>query len=63
MGKLPLNFKVIESLAKKLFFQGVVNFINVKRTNLRFDSFYYIRVTRKKLPKQHSYKKCVHVCV
>ena len=44
-----------------LFWQISVNFINVKHTNFsyerRFDSFYYILVTREKLPKQHSYKK------
>jgi hypothetical protein len=38
-----------------------VNFINVKCTNFlyerRFGSFYYVHVTRKKLPKQRSYKK------
>ncbi len=38
-----------------------VNFINIKHTNFsyecRFGSFYYVHVTRKKLPKWHSYKK------
>ncbi len=38
-----------------------VNFINVKRTNFlykcHFGTFYYIHVTRKKLPKWRSYKK------
>jgi len=38
-----------------------VNFINVKRTNFSygrgFGSFYYVHVTRKKLPKQRSYEK------
>jgi len=42
-----------------------VNFINVKRTNFsyehRFGSFYYVHVTRKKLPIQHSYKKFAHL--
>jgi len=40
--------------------QGV-NFINVKRANFsyehHFGSFYYVHVTREKLPKQRSYKK------
>jgi len=38
-----------------------VNFINVKHTNFsykcRFGSFYNVHVTRKKLPKWHSYEK------
>jgi len=42
-----------------------VNFINVKRTNFsyecRFGSFYYIHVTREKLPEQRSYKKFVRL--
>jgi len=38
-----------------------VNFINVQRTNFsyecRFSSFFYVHVTRKKLPKWRLYKK------
>jgi len=38
-----------------------VNFINILRTNFsckcRFGSFFYVHVTRKKLPKESSYKK------
>jgi len=40
-----------------------VNFINVKHTNFlyqrRFSSFYYVHVTREKLPKQYSCKKFI----
>ncbi len=40
-----------------------VNFINVKRANFlyecHFGSFFYVHVTKKKLPKQRSYKKFV----
>jgi len=40
-----------------------VNFINILRTNFsyecRFGSFFYLHVTRKKLPKQRSYEKFV----
>jgi len=43
----------------------VVNFINIKRTNfsykLHFGSFYYLHVTRKKLPKQCLYKKFARI--
>jgi len=39
----------------------VVNFINILHTNFlyerRFSSFFYVHVTREKLPKRHSYKK------
>ncbi len=42
-----------------------VNFINVKPTNFlykrHFGSFYYVHVTRKKLPKQRSYEKFMHL--
>jgi hypothetical protein len=45
----------------------VVNFNNIKRTNFlykrRFSSFYYVHVTRKKLPKWRSYKKFVRFYV
>ncbi len=38
-----------------------VNFINVNHANFlyehRFRSFYYVHITREKLPKQHLYKK------
>ncbi len=41
----------------------VINFVNVKRANFSykcsFSSFYYIHVTRKKLPKQRTYEKFV----
>jgi len=41
------------------------NFINVKRTNFLYErgfgSFYYVHVTRKKLPKWRSYRK--HECL
>ncbi len=40
-----------------------VNLISIKRTNflykLRFGSFYYVYVTREKLPKRRSYEKFV----
>jgi len=40
-----------------------VNFINILRTNFlyerRFSSFFYIHVTREKLPKQRLYEKFV----
>jgi len=40
-----------------------VNFINVKHTNFsyerRYGSFYYVHVTREKLPKWRSYEKFV----
>ncbi len=40
-----------------------VNFINILHTNCsyecHFSSFFYIHVTREKLPKQHSYKKFI----
>jgi hypothetical protein len=40
-----------------------VNFIKILRTNFSyqccFGSFFYVHVTREKLPKQHSYKKFV----
>jgi len=40
-----------------------VNFINILRTNVsyecRFHSFFYVHVTREKLPKQRLYKKFV----
>ncbi len=40
------------------------NFINVKCTNFslerHFGSFYYVHVTRKKLPKRRSYEKRAH---
>ncbi len=42
-----------------------VNFINIKCTNFsyehRFGTFYYIHVTRKKLPKQCSNEKFAHL--
>jgi len=40
-----------------------VNFINILRTNFlfegRFGSFFYVHVTREKLPNQRSYEKVV----
>ncbi len=43
----------------------VVNFINVKFTNFSYErcfgSFFYVQVTRKKLPKWRSYKKFAHL--
>jgi len=52
----------------KFFFQGLtsaVNFINILRTNFlyqcRFDSFFYVHVTREKMPKQLSYQKRMHI--
>jgi len=44
-----------------LLSQPMVNFINVLRANFfyksLFGSFFYLHVTRAKLPKRHSYKK------
>jgi len=33
--------------------------VRIFRTNIHFGSFYYVHVTRKKLPKWRSYEKCV----
>jgi len=42
-----------------------VNFINILRTNVSyqrlFGSFFYVNVTREKLPKLCSYEKCVRI--
>ncbi len=42
----------------------VINFINILRKNFSYErcfgSFFYVHVTRKKLPKQHTYKKFVN---
>jgi len=49
---------------EKHFSKPVVNLINILRTNFsyehHFGSFFYVLVTREKLPKQRSYKKCAH---
>jgi len=52
----------------KFFFQGLtsaVNFINILRTNFLyqrcFGSFFYVHVTREKMPKQLSYQKRMHI--
>jgi hypothetical protein len=45
-------------------FTPVVNFINILRANFSYESifysFFYLYVTREKLPKRHSYKKFAH---
>jgi len=50
-----------EQFPGKVFETPGVNFINVKCTNFSYEhyfgSFYYVQVTRKKLPKQRSYEK------
>jgi len=58
----------IDRNGDQIFFQSLppgVNFINVKHTNFsyerRFGSFYYVHVTRKKLPKQCLYKKFARI--
>jgi hypothetical protein len=61
------KFVLFGSTLKKSSFKHVdetdpsVNFINIKHTNFsykrHFGSFYYVHVTRKKLPKQCSYEK------
>jgi hypothetical protein len=54
---------IIEITFLRLNREGV-NFINILRTNFLYEccfgSFFYVHVTREKLPKQRSYKKFVH---
>jgi len=57
---------VVSLSVSSIFSHGsAVNFINIIRANFsykrRFSSFYYVHVTRKKLLKWRSYKKCAHI--
>jgi len=62
MGNIALRKKPYYVVFHK--WRSVVNFINIKlwifRTNVRFGTFYYVHVTRKKLLKWCSYEKRVH---
>jgi len=50
-------------VGRRAFASSGVNFINILHTNflykLRIGSFFYLHVTREKLPKQRAYKKFV----
>jgi len=57
----------IRILFDSIFDDSMVNFINILRANFvcesLFGSFFYLHVTREKLPKRRSYKKFAQKCL
>jgi len=51
---------VLENITKFLMGKAAVNFINILRANFTYEnlfgSFFYLHVTREKLPKRHLYE-------
>jgi hypothetical protein len=58
---MKMNYVAVSDGVVEEFVKTGVNFLNVKRTNFLYKcffwSFYYLHVTREKLPKQRSYEK------
>ncbi len=55
------SYSLVDILQKSFYSLPVVNFINILRVNFKykslFSSFFYLHVTREKLPKRRLYKK------